>query len=45
MLGPIGVDLRSRRISSRGFFAVKAVFSTVLMVLTWHSVKPLDLGK
>ena len=45
MLGPIRVNLKSSRMSSRGFFAVWAVFSTVLMVLTCHSTKPLDLGK
>ena len=45
MLGLIGVDLRSSRTSSRGFFAALAVLSTVLMVLTCCSMKPLDLGK
>ena len=30
--------------SSRGFFAAWAVFSAVLMVLTFCSTKPLDLG-
>ena len=44
MLGPTGVDLRSKRTSSRGFFAVRAVLSAVLTVLTQHSMKPLDLG-
>ena len=44
MLGLIGVDLRSSRMSSRGFFAAWAVFSAVLMVLTYCSTKPLDLG-
>ena len=44
-VGPIGVDLRSSRTSSRGFFAICAVLGTVLMVLTCHSMKPLDLGK
>ena len=45
MLGLIGVNLRSRITSSRGFFAIRAVFSAVLMVLTWCSMKPLDLGR
>ena len=41
----IGIDLRSRKTFSRGFFAIRSALSTVLMVLTWHSMKPLDLGK
>ena len=45
MLGPIGIDLRSSRMSSRGFFAAWAVLSALLMVLTCCSMKPLDLGK
>ena len=44
MLDPIGVNLRSSRMSSRGFFAAWTVLSTVLMVLTCCSMKPLDLG-
>ena len=31
--------------SSRGFFAIWAVLSALLMVLTWHSMKLLDPGK
>ena len=31
--------------SSRGFFAAWAALSTILMVLTCCSTKPLDLGK
>ena len=45
MLGLIGVNLRCSRTVSRGFMAGKAVLSTVFMVLTWHLMKPLDLGK
>ena len=45
MLGPIGVNLRSSRMSSRGFSAAWAVLSAVLMVLTYHSMKSLDLEK
>ena len=45
MLGPIGVDLRSSRMSSRGFFDAWAVLSIVFMILTCHSMKLLDLGK
>ena len=45
MLHPIRVNLRSSRTSSRGFFAAWAVLSIVLMVLTCHSTKPVDLGK
>ena len=45
MLGPIRVNLWSRRTSLWDFFAIRVVFSAVLMVLTWCSVKLLDLGK
>ena len=45
MLGLIRVDQRSSRMSSRGFFAVWAVLSAVLMVCTCYSMKPLVLGK
>ena len=41
----MGVNLRPSRTSSRGFFAVRAVLSVVMMVLTCCSMKPLDLGK
>ena len=45
MLGLIRVDLRSSRTSLRGFSAVWAVLSAVLMVLTCHSMMPLDFGE
>ena len=45
MLDLIEVDLRSSRTLSRGFINERAVLSAVLMVLTCHSIKPLDLGK
>ena len=45
MLGPIGVDCRSRRSSSSDLLASCVVLNVVLMVLTSHSVNPLDQGK
>ena len=45
MLGPIGVNQRSSRTSSTGFFDAWAVLSTVFMVHTCHSMKLFDLGK
>ena len=48
MLDPIGVNLRSRRRSSRGFFAVRAVFSAVLMLpdLAFHeAIGPRDVER
>ena len=45
MLGLIGVDLRSSSTVSRAFLAGRVLFSTVIMVLFWCSMKPLDLGK
>ena len=45
MLGPMGVDCRSRSRSSRLFLESWDVLNTVLMVQTYHSIKPLDLVK
>ena len=45
MFGPIGVNHRSSRRSSSNLCDSGAVLSAVLMVHTWHSVNPLDLGK
>ena len=45
ILGPIGMDQRSNRTASKDLFAGKVVLSTVLMVLTCLSMKPLGLGK
>ena len=45
ILGPIGVDVRSNRTTSRDLLNGEAMLSTVLMVLTYLSIKPLDLGK
>ena len=45
MLGPIRVNLRSSRTLSMGFFDIWSVLSAVLMVLTCHSMKPLNLEK
>ena len=44
MLGPIGVECRSRRRSSSVLPDSCVVLSMALMVLTWCSMKPLDLG-
>ena len=45
MLGPIGVECKSKRSSSSDLWDSWLVFSVVLMILTWHSVKLLDLRK
>ena len=45
MLGTIGVDLRSRGMSSRVFPESWAVMSMVFRVIPWCSMNPLDLGK
>ena len=45
MLGPIRVDCRSSSMSASDFCESGVVLSTVLMVLIWHLVNPLDLGK
>ena len=45
ILGPIRVDHRSKRRSSSDFLDSWVVLSAVLMVLTWNSIRPLDLGK
>ena len=45
MLGLIRVDHRSKRRSSSNFLDSCVICSAVLMVLAWHSVKPLDLRK
>ena len=45
LLGLFGVDQRSSRMSSRGLSESWPVLSAVLMILTCHSVNPLDLRK
>ena len=45
MLGPIGIEHRSKRSSSSDLPESWVLLSVVLMVLTCHSMKPLDLRK
>ena len=45
MLGPIGVECRSKRSSSSDLQDSWLVLSTVFTVLTWCSMKLLDLEK
>ena len=45
MLGLIGVDCRSSSMSASDLCDTCVVLSTVLMVLTWHSMNQLDLKK
>ena len=45
MLGPMGVDYRSRMSSLGDLPASCVVLSVVLMVLIWHSMNSLDQGK
>ena len=45
MLGPIGVQCRSRRSFSSDLPKSWVVLSAFLMVLTCHLMKPLDIGK
>ena len=45
MLGLIGVECRTRGSSSSDLLDSWMVHNAVLMVLTCHLMKPLDLGK
>ena len=45
MLDHMGVEHRSRCRSLMFFLKSWEVLSMVLMVQTWHSMKPLDYGK
>ena len=44
-VGPDGVRMQVQGSSSSDFLDYIFVFSAVFIVLTWHLIKPLDLGK